>query len=218
MDRDSFLLRWSALHGGADPRARLVAAWLTVVHACASPFVRLRVPPDALTVAGVVTACLTPLLVGAGPGGQAAAVVIIVLSGLTDSLDGAVAVMTDRVTRWGAVLDATADRVADAAFVAALWVAGAPAWACVVAVGLAWLLEYVRARAGAAGMTEVAVLSVGERPTRVIVVVMFLLADLLRPAAVPSWAALGAGALGILGLVALGQLLVAVRRRLGVAG
>jgi CDP-diacylglycerol--glycerol-3-phosphate 3-phosphatidyltransferase len=123
--------------------------------------------------------------------------------------------MTGRTSKWGAVFDAVADRVSDAAFVAALWVVGAPIGLCVAAVLLGWLQEYTRARAGAAGMTEVGVLTINERPTRVVVVVMFLLASVARPDDEPAWATLGAAALVVLGGIGLVQLLVVVRRRLG---
>jgi phosphatidylglycerophosphate synthase len=213
MDRSTYQRTWSHLHGGASPSG-LVGGWLALIHALAAPLARLRIPPDAVTVAGLLVACLAPLLAARGGGAVLGAALIVALSGVMDSLDGAVAVMTGRVTRWGAVLDAVADRVSDAAFVAALWAAGAPAAACVAAVGLGWLQEYARARAGAAGLAEVAVLTVNERPTRVVVVAMFLLASFIRPGDDPAWASIGAWLLVGLGVIGLGQLLVVVRRRL----
>ena len=113
------------------------------------------------------------------------------------------------------MLDAVADRISDAVFVATLWVVGAPAPVCVAAVALCWLQEYARARAGGAGMTEVGVLTLNERPTRVVVVVMFLLASVARPDDDPGWATLGAWALVGLGVIGFVQLLVVIRRTLG---
>ena len=75
------------------------------------------------------------------------------------------------------------------------------------------LQEYLRARAAAAGMTEVGVVTVWERPTRVIVDrgVPGQRRGPRRPVAGRS--ARGPGsALGVVGLV---QLAVVVRRRLG---
>lgn len=218
MDRATYLRTWSQLHGGADPSGRLVGGWLTLVHAVAAPLARMRVPPDVVTLLGLGVALCAPFAAGRGGAGLLAAALIVALSGLIDSLDGAVAVMTGRVTRWGAVLDAVADRVSDAAFVAALWAAGAPAPACVAAVLIGWLQEYARARAGAAGLTEVTILTVNERPTRVVAVAMFLLATYARPDDDPGWATLGSWALVGIGAVGLVQLLVAVRRRLTGAG
>ncbi|MGB7982403.1 MAG: CDP-alcohol phosphatidyltransferase family protein [Candidatus Nanopelagicales bacterium] len=215
MDRATYLQQWSTLHGGARPTG-VVGGWLRLVHVLAAPLARLRVPPDAVTLIGLVIAVCAPLLAQAGSAPAVlGAALVIALSGLVDSLDGAVAVMTGRTSRWGAVIDAVADRVSDAAFVAALWVTGAPGLLCVVAIGLGWLQEYARARAGGAGMADVGVLTVNERATRVIVVVMFLLAGVARPDDDPNWSTLGAGALVVLGLVGLAQLLVVVRRELG---
>jgi CDP-diacylglycerol--glycerol-3-phosphate 3-phosphatidyltransferase len=217
MDRDTYLQQWSTLHGGARPTG-VVGGWLRIVHVVASPLARWRVPPDAVTLLGLLIACTAPLLASLGRWGVLAAALVIALSGLVDSLDGAVAVMTGRTSRWGAVLDAVADRISDAAFVATLWVVGAPAPVCVAAVALCWLQEYARARAGGAGMTEVGVLTVNERPTRVIVVVMSLLATVARPDDDPGWATLGAWALVGLGVIGLVQLLVVIRRTLGGGG
>jgi CDP-diacylglycerol--glycerol-3-phosphate 3-phosphatidyltransferase len=109
------------------------------------------------------------------------------------------------------VLDAVADRVGDLVFLGALYAAGAPAWSCVAGGVLMLLQEYLRARATAAGMTEVGVVTVWERPTRVIVTAAFL----ASAAALGSpWPALGASAWVLLGCVGLGQLALVVRRRL----
>jgi CDP-diacylglycerol--glycerol-3-phosphate 3-phosphatidyltransferase len=213
VDRATYLQRWSALHGGTPPRG-LVGGWLTLVHATASPLVRLRVHPDLVTLLGLAVAALVPALAARGPGGQVAGAFVVALAGLADSLDGAVAVMTDRTTRWGALLDAVVDRLADAVLVVALWVVGAPAWLCVAGVAVGWLHEYVRARAGGLGMTEVGAITVSERPTRVIVVAVSLLAAGVRPDSEP-WGMLGAALLLGVGLVGLAQLLVVVRRALG---
>ena len=77
-----------------------------------------------------------------------------------------------------------------------------------------FLQEYARARAGAVGMTEVGVVTVWERPTRVIVTATFLAAAALLG---QPWALLGAAAWTGLGLVGLAQLLVVGRRLLRTA-
>ena len=71
--------------------------------------------------------------------------------------------------------------------------------------------EAARARAGASGMSEVGVVTVWERPTRVIVTATFLGSAALLD---DPWPTLGAAAWVGLGVVGLAQLLVVVRRRL----
>ena len=217
--RAEYLGQWSRLHGGYDPGgSRLVGPWLWLVYSCARPLARLGVPPDLVTAIGLLAAAGGAGLARAGGGWLFGAALLVVASGLVDSLDGAVAVLTGRSSAFGYVLDSMVDRCADLFFLAALWWVGAPAGVAVAAGTLMLLQEYLRARAGAAGMTEVGVVTVWERPTRVIVTASFLLGAAIygpgSPAAASAWATCGAWVWFGLGLVGLVQLTVAVRRRL----
>jgi CDP-diacylglycerol--glycerol-3-phosphate 3-phosphatidyltransferase len=82
--------------------------------------------------------------------------------------------VTDRVTRLGYVYDSVADRITEACWLVALYLVGAPGWLAALCGGLAWLHEYIRARATAAGMPEVGAVTAGERPTRVILAIVGL--------------------------------------------
>jgi CDP-diacylglycerol--glycerol-3-phosphate 3-phosphatidyltransferase len=212
-DREDYLRQWSALHGDA-PITGLIGGWISFCYRVARPLARLGAGPNALTVLGLLVA------LGAVPAAAAhgrwpiLATVLVVGSGLADNLDGAVAVLTGRTSRAGAVLDAVCDRLADAGYCVALWLAGAPGPVAVAGAGLAWLHEYLRARAVGAGMAQIGVVTVSERPTRVVVTAMFLLGCGLYPAAATGWATAGAMAWATLGLVGFGQLAVAVGRRL----
>lgn len=225
LSRADYLQRWSGLHGGIDPSGnRLVLGWLTVIHSLARPLARAGWSPNAVTTLGLVISALALPAAAAGGGWLWVAAFVVLISGVVDSLDGAIAVMTDRTTKWGFVWDSLADRIADVIFIAALWLAGAPAQICVASIVLTFLLEYTRARAGAAGMSEVGVVSVWERPSRVLVTGMFLLAAAVN---VPVGFADGitggwpvvmvtAGAWVALGLSVIGfaQVVWVVRRRL----
>ena len=214
MDRDAYLAAWSRLHGGYDPAAsRLVAGWLHLTYVLARPLGRWRVPPDAVTLAGVAAAAAAVGLASSGGRWLLVAAAVVALAGLLDGLDGAVAVLAGRTSSWGYVLDSAADRCGDALLLTALWVCGAPGPLCVAAGFLTLLQEYVRARAAAGGMAEIGLVTVWERPTRLAVVGMTLLAaGLLGGAA--GWATAGAAAGTLLGLAGTGQLTVTVRRRL----
>lgn len=76
------------------------------------------------------------------------------------------------------------------------------------------LQEYARARAGNAGMGEVGVVTVWERPTRVILTAALLLGCGLLPGSADLIATGGAAVWVVLGLIGLTQLLVVVRGRL----
>jgi phosphatidylglycerophosphate synthase len=213
-DREDYFDQWAALHGNYDPRSNvLVRSWLSMTYAVARPLARARVAPDLVTGLGVLVSAGAAAVAATGGRWLLLAALVVVGSGLLDNVDGAVAVLSGRATRWGFVLDSVADRVSDLAYVLALWLAGAPGELCAVGGALMFLQEFARARAGAAGMAEVGIVTLWERPTRVIVTAAFLLcAGLFLDS---RWAAFGAGAWAGLGTVGLVQLLVVVRRRLG---
>jgi len=218
---DQYATRWSGLHGGVDPRdgSPLVRGWLRLAYGVGRFLARLGVRPATVTVAGLLLCGLVPLTVRAGRFGPVLGAVLVVLSTVADSADGAVAVITNRVTRLGYVYDSVADRLGEAAWLVAFWLLGTPVWLVVAAGGVSWLHEYLRARATAAGMREIGVVSVAERPTRGIVVAVGLvlagLASLAGPALRTGTATLAAAAWLLLGVVGLGQLTVAVHAALG---
>ena len=203
------------LHGGYQPeRSTLTRGWLGLIYRVARPLAGRGVAPDLLTGWGVVVSGFATGLAGLGGRWPLLAAPVVVLAAALDSVDGAVAVLTDRATGFGHVLDSVADRVSDVAYLVALWLLGAPGWLCVPGGGLMLLQEYTRARAAGAGMAEIGVVTVWERPTRVILTAGLLLgAGLLtaRAADVASWGAAGWVGLGVVGLT---QLVVVVRRRL----
>lgn len=157
--------RWSELHHGIDPAGvPLLAPWLRLMWATSRPLARLRVPPTAVTGSGVVLAGSAVGLASAHPAWAAVAVVV---AAVCDGLDGAIAVVAGRATRAGAVADAVADRLADAAFAAVLWRCGVPlAWAA-LAAGLALAVDGLRRWRHVPTR-----ITVGERPTWTICAVL----------------------------------------------
>lgn len=215
LDREQYLDRWSELHGGYDPRASaVIRVWLTGAYAAAYPMARLRVPPSVVTLLGVLVAAAALYPAWLGGRWLLLSAVLVALSGAVDSLDGAVAVMTGRTTRWGFVLDSLVDRLADVAYLVALWIVGAPGWLCVTAGVLMGLHEYARARAGHAGMRDVGTITVSERPTRVILTALVLLGCGLHVPVAEQWATAGAAAWAVVGAVGLVHLLVVIHQRL----
>ncbi|MCM3925220.1 CDP-alcohol phosphatidyltransferase family protein [Frankia sp. AiPs1] len=215
-DRGTFLARWSALHGGYDPQGGLwlVRAWLTLVHRLASPLAARRVPPSAVTTAGVAVTALALPAAAAGGRWPLLGVAVMVLGGVADSLDGAVAVLTDRVSAWGYVLDSVADRCGDALYLVALWYVGAPGGLLVAAGCALGLLEYTRARAGNAGFGEIGVVTVGERPTRLVIAAFGLAGAGVAPGLAGLAGTVGAGATLAVCAVGLGQLFALLRTAL----
>lgn len=215
-DRDGYFDQWQVLHGGYDPRTGSVwlRGWLTMVFTIARPLARRGVAPDVVTLASTWLALLVLVLSEAGGRWWIAAGWTMVASGLFDTLDGCVAVLERRTTRWGYVLDSAVDRVNDAIYLLCVVAVGTPV---PLAVGLGFcffFLEYLRARAGNAGGDEVGRITMAERPTRVILLsptihfsgVWFPLNDVL-PLLLP-------GLLLAMTVVSIAQLATAVRRQL----
>jgi phosphatidylglycerophosphate synthase len=127
------------------------------------------VPPVVATALGLLVAAGAAGTAVAGGPWLVAAGVLVGLSAVLDSLDGVLAIATGRASRRGFVLDSAVDRLTEVAYAAALWIAGAPGWLAAAFGALCWLPDYLRARAGQAGVAETGALSVWERPTRVAV-------------------------------------------------
>ena len=207
---------WSRLHGEDVSGSRVVVGWLRLVHRLAARVD--RVPPDALSAAGVLVAAGAVAVAAAGGRWPLGALLLVVATGVLDGLDGAVALRTGRARPLGAVVDAVADRVADLCLVAVLVVLGAPGWAGAALAAALLLHEYARARAQGAGMGSAGAVTVAERPTRIIVVAVACAGAGTVPAGTPgtgwSWGAVSAviwGACAVAGLVQLGA---GIRREL----
>jgi len=214
LSREEYLAAWSRWHGGASTDRGLVRGWLSGAYALARPLASL--PPLAVTLAGLGVAAASVVPAAAGGSWLLAAGFLVGLSGLLDSLDGALAIGTGRASRRGFVLDSAVDRLTEVGYAAALWVAGAPGPLAAAFGALCWLPDYLRARAGQAGVSETGALSVWERPTRVILTGLTLVgAGVLGSAGSPALVVTAGAVAGVLlGAVAVVQLGVGLRRAL----
>lgn len=150
-----------------------------VVGPLAARLLRLGVTPDAVTVLGAVGAVTAALaLVARGHflwGGVA-----VTLAVLTDALDGTMARLRGPAGSWGAFLDSTLDRIADASIFSALaiWYAGRGDSQVLLSVSLFCLVagvvtSYAKARAEGLGMT--CDVGLAERTERLILVLAGIL-------------------------------------------
>lgn len=158
---------WSRLHYGIDPSdVPLVRVWLRSMWRLAGPLVRLRVPPLAVTVAGLLCAVAAAGTAGRWPW---PALALVLLAVVADGLDGAVALLAARASAFGAVADKVADRVSDVAFAVVLWRCGAPGWLALTAGALSLVHEGFRAWLRGPRLARI---TVAERPTRTICTVL----------------------------------------------
>jgi len=146
-----------------EPVARLVA--------------RTAITPTAITWLGFLLAVGAATLIITGH--LFAAGLVVLIAGFFDMLDGALARHTGRASRFGAILDSTLDRLAEAVVLLGILVLYAReqllAQTLLVGVTLfgSFLVSYIRARAEAIGLKcQVGLFT---RPERVIVLALGLL-------------------------------------------
>jgi CDP-diacylglycerol--glycerol-3-phosphate 3-phosphatidyltransferase len=136
----------------------------------------LGISPDVVTIVGTVGVCVGALVLYPRHEFFWGSLVIAIFA-LSDTLDGTMARLSGRSTKWGAYLDSTLDRVADSAIFGGLvlWYSGdgntphlaALALACLI---LGSVVSYAKARAEGLGMT--ANVGIAERAERVVVVLV----------------------------------------------
>jgi CDP-diacylglycerol--glycerol-3-phosphate 3-phosphatidyltransferase len=195
-----------------NPAARRVAA--VVIEPLARGLLRLRVPPDAVTLIGTVGTCVGALAFF--PRGEfLPGVLIICAFVLSDLLDGTMARLSGTAGPWGNFLDSTLDRIADGAIFGSfvIWAAATQdGW--VVAGALTAFIggqvtSYAKARAESVGAT--ANVGIAERAERLMIALAAaLLAGFGVPYVLPGALVL----LGVLSAITVVQRMVHVRAQL----
>lgn len=185
----------SMANGGLSKVRKTLASYFTgpVVRLLA----RMPVTPSAITWFGFLVSLAAALLVATG--NLLIAGVVVVVASIFDMLDGALARSTNRVTRFGAVLDSTLDRLAEGALLLGIIFLYASdgqvtevLLAGIVLLG-SLMVSYIRARAEAIGIE--CTVGLFTRPERVILLALGLLLNQLLIAllvvAVLSWLTVG---------------------------
>jgi CDP-diacylglycerol--glycerol-3-phosphate 3-phosphatidyltransferase len=174
MKREEFFTTWSKLHLDAEIKG-IVKGWLSISYAIARVLSALRITPNVLTLLGVLTAMAAlfyPFSV--------VALIFLVLSLICDGVDGSVAIVSGKVSRFGATLDAIADRITEGLWFFALYQWGIAPEFCLALFSLALTQEYARARMASLGFHEIGVITIAERPVRASAIAIFMVLDLLN--------------------------------------
>ena len=154
---------WSELHGGAKV-GRFIGFWLTFLRALSSPFKLLRITPNQISVIAILIS--VPLILDFNFWW------LILMGLLLDGIDGQLAISTNRVSKIGAVLDSISDRVVEFIWAIGMYLSGLNFSLIFIYLGLAWIQEYLRARAGGLGFRKIGLVTIGERPTRGVFVIL----------------------------------------------
>ena len=139
---------------------------------------RMGVSANAVTVLGLLLTLVAAWLVAIGQ--PAAAVAVLVVGALADTLDGQIAKAAGGGTTLGAFLDSTFDRVSDAALAGAAVIYGALhadpllLWFALIALISGSLVPYIRAKAESLGLS--ASVGLAPREARMVLIVLGLAA------------------------------------------
>ena len=130
---------------------------------------RIKINPNVLTIIGLLISLLSAYMFARGDlllGG-----VFILLSGLADVIDGAVARNHATATPFGGILDSTADRFADAFILIGIIYGGSVNWLIgVLALHASLSVSYVRARIESEGISGS--VGIAERAERLVILVI----------------------------------------------
>ena len=170
MTKNEFYLAWSKLHGDAKI-AGIVKGWLSISFPTSKALARIRITPNALTILGLVFGVLLYMNANA-----IWAPLILVISLICDGVDGSLAIITGKSSKWGGLLDSVVDRLTEVFWILALYSLGVDSKILIAVLILASAQEYLRARAGGVGLTQVGVVTVAERPVRASYVFIALVA------------------------------------------
>ena len=190
------------------------ALFTRIFRPVAAFLVRRGVSPDVVTLVGTLGVVVGALVFF--PRGEFFwGTLFITAFVFSDLVDGTMARMTERSSRWGAWLDSTLDRVGDAAVFAgiALWFAGDGDDRLLLVLSLYCLssgavVSYAKARAEGLGMT--ANVGITERADRLVVV---LVATGIEGLGVPYVQAVALWYVAVGSTVTIAQRTLAVRRQ-----
>ena len=173
MDKNQFFTTWSNLHGGAKIEG-IVKTWLQISYASAKFLSKLRVTPNLLTFAGLFFAIALWQFANSW-----AAALFLVLSLFFDGIDGSLAILQKKTSKFGAFTDSFVDRISEVFWALALYKLGAPASLVFVALLATYVQEYIRARSGGLGYNEVGIVTICERPVRASLIFIAIVANLV---------------------------------------
>ena len=171
MSKEEFFATWSKLHGDAKIEG-IVKAWLQISFAVVKPLAKIRVTPNFLTLAGLVSAIALWQFADSW-----IAAIFLVLSLFFDGIDGSLAIVSRATSKFGAFTDSLVDRLSEIFWALALYKLGAPAALVFFALLATYIQEYLRARAGGLGYEEVGIVTICERPVRASLIFIAIVAN-----------------------------------------
>jgi archaetidylinositol phosphate synthase len=173
MNQSEFFAKWSKLHGDATISG-IVKGWLRISFILVRPIAKLKITPNMLSTFGLFFGVL--LFFNAENNW---AILLLITSLICDGVDGSLAIVTNKESKWGAAVDSIFDRLTEVFWALTFIAIGANQNVVMAAVLLAAVQEYLRARAAGLGLAEVGVVTIAERPVRAAILFVALVAAAL---------------------------------------
>jgi len=143
-----------------------------ITYPIARKIAALNISPNTITIIGFLVATLyLPLMAYGRP---LLALLVIVLSGAMDILDGAVAKVTGKTTKLGSFLDSTLDRIEDIIFIFGLRFLKINDILIYSFIALSLMISYMRAKGESLGL-KVEGKGVVERAERIILIILIIM-------------------------------------------
>jgi len=157
---------------------RLKAKVQSAIKTQAKTADKMGLTPNTISALGILFAFLSALAYAGGRQNLSLAVVLLLLSGYCDMLDGALARLCQKTTLFGGFLDSLLDRYADAAIYAGIMLGEMCTlhWGLIALIG-SLLVSYTRARAEAAG-AKIEGVGFAERAERLIIIAAASIAEI----------------------------------------
>ncbi|WP_297090302.1 archaetidylinositol phosphate synthase [Thermococcus sp.] len=139
------------------------------LEAIVRPLAKAGVTPNQITVLGLLISLAGAYFFYLGE--QVIAALILLFGSLIDALDGTLARLTGKTSRFGAFLDSTFDRISDGAVFLGIALGNLADWrVAFIAFMGSYLVSYERCRAELAGSGRLAV-GIAERAERLLILI-----------------------------------------------
>ncbi len=171
-------------------------------------FVKIGASPNHVTVLGLITALMVPVLFYYKHG--IVAILLLAISSLLDAVDGEVARITGQKTEFGAFLDSTSDRIEDSSYIVSLYILGINCLIVSVLLVSSIIISYTRARAEALNvrMEGIGIIERAERLILVFIIIVLLYINQLTIALIITYTLI------VLSIITIVQRIIHVYREL----
>jgi phosphatidylglycerophosphate synthase len=131
---------------------------------------KLKISANLLTISGLLFAALLYLF-----GKEVWSPIFLVLSLMADGIDGSMAIISGKASKFGSLLDSVVDRISEVLWVLVLYKIGIDQEVLLLIVITAFIQEYLRSRSGGLGLTDIGIVTIAERPVRASFVFIILI-------------------------------------------